>query len=372
MITKNSTFFLIHRLYRKHLVPSIVVKLASLMFSNNGMMDLASSLDYLEKLDPDNGGSSYGNNLLKIQFDLQIVVAAYNCERTIAACLDSILSQKTNYRFVVTVVDDGSTDDTGMIIDRIAKKTDACLNVIHQSNKGFSGARNAALKEIDGKYLMFVDADDILPKDAVENLLNQAYKYRGDIVEGSYNVFTDDGKITSTFRHSFANQVDPFSSLYGYPWGKLYQADLFKSVVFPERYWFEDTVAMYRIWPVAKSVVIIDNVIYNYRDNPHGITATSGRSAKVIDTLWITRKLLGECKIIDEQIYNFTLSQIVMNTQRLQYLSDKVNKANFVISRHLIRQYFPGYETDQEALREIEHALRLGTYIEFLNCVYER
>lgn len=371
MISKNRVFHIIHSLHKHHLMPFIAVKASSLMFNNN-LMDLSSSRNYLEKIYPDNGGSSHGNNSIDIQYDLQIVIAAYNCERTIADCLYSILSQKTNYCFVINVVDDGSTDNTGTIIDHIAEKANACLNVTHQSNKGLSGARNSGLKKINGRYLMFVDADDTLPEGAIESLLNQAYKYDGDIVEGGYNVFTDGGKVTSTFRHSFSNQVDPFNSLYGYPWGKLYKADLFKNIIFPEGYWFEDTVAMYRIWPNAKRVVTIENSIYNYRNNPYGITAASNRSPKVLDTLWITQKLLNECGMINEQIYDFTLSQIIMNTQRLIHLSDAANKANFVVSRYLINHYFPEYKTNSKGHLNVQHALKSGDYKEFLNCVYEK
>ncbi len=338
---------------------------------NNKLMDLPSSYNYLESVSRDNGGSSYGNNILDIQYDLQIIIAAYNCEHTIKQCLHSIVSQKTNYHYIIKVVDDGSTDNTGVIIDRIAK-TAANLKVIHQKNMGLSGARNTGLNRIQGKYVLFVDSDDTLPEDAVENLLDYAYRYDGDIVERGYNVFNNDGEVVATLKHSVDSLIDPFTSLYGYPWGKVYKSHLFKNVVFPEKYWFEDTVAMYRIWPNAKKVFTIDNITYNYRDNPHGITATFGGKPKSLDTLWITQKLLSECEVLDERVYNFTLSQIIMNTQRLMYLSDKINRANFVISKHLIAHYFPSYKTDKKSLLKVEYALKnQGKYIDFLNSVYE-
>ena len=372
IVTKNRIFLLTHRLYKKKLIPLIAEKICSLMFSNK-LMSFSSSKNYLNKFYPDNGGSSQGNNLIKEQYDLQIIIPAYNCESTIEACLHSVLNQKTDYSFVIDVIDDGSTDNTGNIIDIIAKKSNRHLNILHQSNKGFSGARNAGLKKLTGKYVMFVDADDTLPENAINSLLDQAFKYDGDIIEGGYNVFTNDGKITSTFRHLFNNDANPFCNLYGYPWGKLYKATLFRKVVFPENYWFEDTVAMYRIWPNAKKTVTISNIVYNYRNNPRGITSTFGGTPKSLDTLWITQKLLSECDNIDEQIYDFTLSQIIMNTLRLSYLSDNVNKANFIVSKHLIEQYFAGeYRTNKKELLEVEHTLKVGTYTDFLNCVYKK
>lgn len=369
MVTKNRISYIIHQLHKRYSLPFSIVKLSSLMFSNK-LTGLSSSRSYLKKIFPDNGGSSYGKNLLKIQYDLQIVVAAYNCEQTIKECLCSILNQKTKYRVITKVIDDGSTDNTVKIIDHIAEKANGRLNIIHQTNKGLSGARNTGIKVINGKYLMFVDADDTLADGAIESLLDNAYKYNGDIVEGGYNILVNND-VRSTFKHSFSKKVNPFNTLYGYPWGKLYRSYLFKNVVFPKEYWFEDTVAMYRIWPNAKHVVTVKNVVYNYYKNSHGITATSQGKAKSLDTLWVTQKLLNECNNINMQTYNFTLSQIVMNTQRLSYLSDKVNKANFVISRYWVEHYFSGYETNDKKYLMIECILKSGTYKDFLNYVYE-
>lgn len=369
MVTKNRIFYIIHQLHKRYSLPFSIVKLSSLMFSNK-LTGLSSSRSYLKKIFPDNGGSSYGNNLLKIQYDLQIVVAAYNCEQTIKTCLCSILNQKTKYRVITKVIDDGSIDNTGEIIDHIAEKANGRLNIIHQTNKGLSGARNTGIKVINGKFLMFVDADDTLADGAIESLLDNAYKYNGDIVEGGYNILVNND-VRSTFKHSFSKKVNPFNTLYGYPWGKLYRSYLFKNVVFPKEYWFEDTVAMYRIWPNAKHVVTVKNVVYNYYKNTHGITATYRGKAKSLDTLWVTQKLLNECNNINMQTYNFTLSQIVMNTQRLSYLSDKVNKANFVISRYWVEHYFSGYETNDKKYLMIEYILKSGTYKDFLNYVYE-
>lgn len=86
----------------------------------------------------------------------------YNAERYIRPCLDSILSQKTNYNYRVICVDDGSPDQCGRILDEEYADRPNVL-VIHQENRGHSGARNRALNELDSRYLSFVDSDDRLP-----------------------------------------------------------------------------------------------------------------------------------------------------------------------------------------------------------------
>ena len=118
--------------------------------------------DRLYTLHPDVGQSSLSQNKLErpFQYDLQIIVPAYNVESYIAECIDSILAQRTSFRILVTVVNDGSTDQTFSVLQRYADCPEICI--IQQENKGFSGARNAALKHIRASYIMFVDADDKL------------------------------------------------------------------------------------------------------------------------------------------------------------------------------------------------------------------
>ena len=89
---------------------------------------------------------------------ISVIVPAYNIENYISKCLDSILAQTYRDLEIITV-DDGSSDRTGQILDEYAKKDDR-IKVIHQKNKGLSGARNSALKVATGDYIGYVDGDD--------------------------------------------------------------------------------------------------------------------------------------------------------------------------------------------------------------------
>lgn len=81
--------------------------------------------------------------------DITVIVPCYKTERFISDCLDSILNQKCNCSFEVLTIDDGSPDATGSILDRYVKE-DSRVRVIHQENRGFSGARNAGLDAMGG------------------------------------------------------------------------------------------------------------------------------------------------------------------------------------------------------------------------------
>lgn len=101
---------------------------------------------------------------------ISVIVAAYNIEKYLARCLDSICSQ-TYHNLEIFVVDDGSTDKTPQICDEYAAK-DERIRVIHQNNMGLSGARNSALKEATGEYIGYVDGDDYIEPDMYENMLD--------------------------------------------------------------------------------------------------------------------------------------------------------------------------------------------------------
>lgn len=101
--------------------------------------------------------------------DLSVVVPCYNVAAYVGECLDSILGQSASRTFEVLAIDDGSSDDTGNILDAYACK-DERVKVVHQENKGFSGARNKGLDLIRGWGIMFVDSDDKLAPGAIDTL----------------------------------------------------------------------------------------------------------------------------------------------------------------------------------------------------------
>lgn len=115
---------------------------------------------------------------------LSIVVPVYNVEEYVEKCLESILSQTfTDYE--VIIIDDGSTDKSGIICDECAKKDDR-VKVIHQRNQGVSAARNVGLEIATGDYISFIDSDDRIHKDMYEKMLGLAIDHDIDIVACDY------------------------------------------------------------------------------------------------------------------------------------------------------------------------------------------
>lgn len=112
--------------------------------------------------------------------NVTIIVPVYNAEKYLKACLDSIVSQI--YRDIeILLVDDGSTDNSGIICDEYAVK-DKRIKVFHNENKGVSYSRNLGINKATGKYLLFVDSDDVIEKEYVYELVKPTEEKNYDLV----------------------------------------------------------------------------------------------------------------------------------------------------------------------------------------------
>ncbi len=128
-----------------------------------------------------------------------ILVPVYNGEKYLKECIDSILNQ-TYKNFELIIVDDGSTDNSGVICDEYAEK-DSRISVIHQENKGRYAARISCLNNVKGEYVFFVDADDYIASDCLEKINEQIENSSVDVVFFDYMKENNNGQYEyeSTF-----------------------------------------------------------------------------------------------------------------------------------------------------------------------------
>ena len=123
---------------------------------------------------------------------VSIIIPVYNVGPYLRECLESILRQSYT-DFEVLLVDDGSTDASGSICEDYAAK-DTRIRVFHQDNQGVSSARNLALNHVQGRYVLFLDADDFWYVDTcLETLVNEALRTDADIVRGEYKTVDEQG-----------------------------------------------------------------------------------------------------------------------------------------------------------------------------------
>lgn len=136
-----------------------------------------------------------------------VIVPVYNVEKYLPKCLDSILEQQFR-DFEVLVVDDGSTDSSGAVCDDYARQ-DSRIRVIHQENRGLSGARNTGLDQAKGTWIVFVDSDDWIAPEALRILNRQIEKTHADMYRFNICKVSESGE-SITERLTFHIENDTF------------------------------------------------------------------------------------------------------------------------------------------------------------------
>lgn len=126
---------------------------------------------------------------------ISVIVPVYNVEKYLSQCLDSIIHQ-TYKNLEIILVDDGSTDSSGLICDNYSQK-DKRIKIIHKCQGGLSDARNAGLKIATGEYISFIDSDDFIDKNMYSILINNTQKYNSDIVWFNYYNYYSKGYVTT-------------------------------------------------------------------------------------------------------------------------------------------------------------------------------
>lgn len=226
---------------------------------------------------------------------IAVVVPVYNVEVYLEQCLDSLLSQTVSFSDII-LIDDGSTDGSGLICDRYAKSFES-IQVIHKRNAGLGYARNTGLDTLGDKadYVMFVDSDDWMAPDALEHLLHALGEGGADCVIGGHT--KKDGKGNTRFILSLDNadyfgeeirdEVIPrlcgsapelSDSVPMSAWGSLFRVSIINefSLRFPSEREIisEDFVFKFYFMLHSNHVAISDFTQYCYRTNEGSLTCS--------------------------------------------------------------------------------------------------
>ncbi len=292
---------------------------------------------------------------------VSVIIPCFNEERYISRCADSVLSQRFSEGFQVIFIDDGSTDGTGDLLDAYAG--DRRVKLIHQQNRGFSGARNRGLEEADMKYLFFVDADDYLPdQDVIEDLYEMAEGSGADLLEGAtcYDEPENVPDIDSGI------EVLPPVSTGIVAWGKLYDARIFEKLIFPADYWYEDTVIPLLAVPLAKKALKTKRPSYVKTASETSSSVHFSGQKKSLDQYYLLEMIIRDSKALgidfSEELYEAYLLMSALTFCRTGQLSDEVCTAVFYLLSELIEENFPDLSTGNRFARVLEKAIKAGDY----------
>ena len=219
---------------------------------------------------------------------ISIIVPVYQAEKLIEACIQSELDQ-TCQDWELVLVDDGSTDSSGIICDRFAEE-DKRIHVFHQENKGVSEARNMGIMNASGEFIAFLDSDDRFEPDMLSKLLSAAYEHKADSAGcGHMNAYSNGRRAAegaplpsgvygpkeigdAIVRPLLRDRVEGVL-FNGFIWKYLYSAEIIKNnqIRFSGAY-LEDEVFLIEYFSLAKKLAVVDEPLYVYYINPVSVT----------------------------------------------------------------------------------------------------
>lgn len=227
---------------------------------------------------------------------ISVIVPVYNVEKYLVRCLESLMHQSYT-ELEMILVDDGSTDQSGAIIEEYLKK-DSRFIAVRKENGGLSDARNAGIDIAKGKFLIFVDADDYVHHQFVELLYQAVISTEADIAvcEGVEVDEKNQGDTSSViplgYKTETFNAIDAMKFWYTrsfrnvtVAWNKIYRRELFAAERFEKGKFHEDEFIMHRIFMKAFRVTYIWAGLYFYYQRCDSITGSNTYSIKRLDVV---------------------------------------------------------------------------------------
>jgi len=297
----------------------------------------------------------YNNPIVDSELDLSVVIPIYNHMEIIEDNINAILNQCTQYKYEIILIDDGSTDGASGICDKFGSENNNIV-VVHKENGGIGSARNTGINIARGKYLMFIDCDDIVHDDIVETLMKEAYLKDLDMVMCGHNLSKEkEGVITETIPNVYPKynligykNGDEIMNLAGLPWCKVYKRELWNNVRFFPGYWYEDTIIQFLIFTQCKNYAYIPEIKYEYKWYEDNFSHVQGKATniKTIDSYWLLVEILEHYNKLqlprDERLYTLILRHIsAFYYCSMKELDEKLIEALFVLAKELYTEYKP-------------------------------
>ena len=319
---------------------------------------------------------------------ISVIIPMYNSQRYIQSCVQSVLNQ-TLKNLEVICVDDCSTDDTFKIVAQMAQQDNRIRLVRHARNSGgASQPRNTGMRMSRGKYIGFLDSDDMYTPTAMADLVAIAEKFQADVIHTEQVYFPENQIIDVTPETKFttfskekggfcneptletdnlAQRVQMFCQgrLFGWVHNKIYRRDYImeRDLRFDDLLTSEDIVFYFKVVCTAPRLVRVPNIIYIYRHNPNSITRKMVSIEQSLHAL--THLMIEGSKVMDDFMAQYEF--FVKNPPYRQLPLD------YIIQQHLIwtQRFYDKYTPAQlDALIRKELSKYCREFVPFFAYLY--
>lgn len=253
---------------------------------------------------------------------LSIIIPVYNVEKYLQLCLDSLFTgiDKSVEKYIeVLIINDGSTDGSQLIIDSYLERN-VFIKSYLKINGGLSDARNYGIQRSKGKFISFIDSDDIVHPAFINSVVNILLNNDFDVMSFDFKKFYGNGTValepycfTSVEIQEHLNDVnvDFYLEAALFAWNKIYAKKCFEQIQFTKGLYYEDVALIPLILDSAKVIKHLDLVLYAYRQRKGSITSL--QDDKYMDLLkgveFIYSKSASDfiCKTIISQFFTLCL-----------------------------------------------------------------
>lgn len=270
---------------------------------------------------------------------ISVIVPIYNVEKYIEKGVMSIINQ-TYDNIEIILVDDGSKDNSSLIIDDLAKN-DNRIKVIHKKNGGVSSARNVGLNNSNGKYIVFIDGDDYIESDYIEYFYNLIKKNDYDLAFNCkcFDLTNTTKIISDNYKEYSSSDViyDIYIGKIGVGvavWNKMYKKDFLveNNICFDENIWYGEGM-LFNIECLSKTnkIIVGDRLVYHQTWNPNSAMRNFNLNSNYcgLKSMELQYKFLKNNKrLINAWMYHkraFNMSiliGIIKNNKKLEYLQE--------------------------------------------------
>lgn len=282
---------------------------------------------------------------------ISIIVPIYNSEKYLNKCIDSLINQ-TEKNIEIILVNDGSTDNSEEIIKEYKDKR---IKYYKNKNQGIGKTRNFGIEQATGSYIMFVDSDDYIEKNACEKMYNKAVNENLDVVLCDFYKEYDNGNIeeihTNSFNNSSLKENPNIITDYLCPWAKIYDRKLIidNNIKFVENLKYEDAPFVIKALCTAKKIGKIDECLNYYLI--HDNSETTVRDKKCFDILQIIdiiRNYTSNFDYLKEKIDELTVRIITNYTIQQRQQSSQETAMDFIDKAFdYLKEEVPDYKNNK-------------------------